>query len=202
MSVEKRAIRRELRDQRRALPERIVEAAAAAVLQRLRDFAAYGAALSVVAYIGDENEIRTDRLIEAILRSGQLLYLPRQERQPGLARWEPGTPLVAGPGGIPEPPGDSVAVLPLPALALVPVVAWDTEGTRLGRGGGFYDRLFARLEPSVVRVGLAYEFQYVPGLPREAWDVPLHYVITERRTIQCAASSVDGTTFQKGGLRQ
>jgi len=202
MNVEKQAIRRELRHRRKALPARVVEAAGAAVYGQLRILPAYAEAVSVVAYIAAENEIPTSELIAAVARSGRTLLLPRCDDPPALVRWEPGDPLVAGYTGIPEPLVASPAVLQTPAVALLPVVAWDLRGSRLGRGGGFYDRLLARLDGDIVRIGLAYEFQHVPEIPREAWDISLDYVITERRTIRCGASTAGERAFQKGGLRQ
>ena len=116
-----------------------------------------------------------------------------------LVRWDPGTPLRRARGGVQEPLDGVPADLELPAIVLLPVVAWDHTGTRLGRGGGFYDRLLAGLDPRVVRVGLAYEFQVFPELPRDPWDVSMHYVITERRVVACG----DGreASVQKGGLQ-
>jgi 5-formyltetrahydrofolate cyclo-ligase len=202
MSVEKRAIRREMRERRKALPAYVVEAAGAAVYLRLRALAAYAAAVSVIAYIADENEIPTAEVIQAVIRSQRLLFLPRASPAPSLARWDPGDPLVAGEGGVREPLAGPPSTVDGPAIGLLPVVAWDTCGTRLGRGGGFYDRLFAGLDAAVVRVGLAYEFQQFPELPRDEWDISLDYVITERRTITCRANAVGGQALQKGGLQQ
>jgi 5-formyltetrahydrofolate cyclo-ligase len=98
-------------------------------------------------------------------------------------------------------PATGVSTLPgLPAVAFLPVVAWDAPGGRLGRGGGFYDRLFTRLPRAITRVGLAYEFQEYPDLPRDPWDVCLDYVITERRLVRCGGAGMDAS-LQKGGLQ-
>jgi 5-formyltetrahydrofolate cyclo-ligase len=59
----------------------------------------------------------------------------------------------------------------------------------LGRGAGFFDRLFATLPADIVRVGLAYEFQEISDLPSDPWDVPVEFVITERRTVRCGAAA-------------
>lgn len=70
-------------------------------------------------------------------------------------------------------------------LLLMPLVAFDSTGTRMGMGGGFYDRSFAYLKqrghwhkPHLL--GTAFELQRVEGLPRQQWDIPLHSVVTER----------------------
>ena len=166
---------------------------------QLLEFPLYQAATSVGVYLAAENEIPTEPLIASALTAGRRLYVPRGAEAPTLVRWDPGASLRRAHGGVQEPlegvPGD----LEVPAIILLPVVAWDYTGTRLGRGGGFYDRLLVRLDPRVVRVGLAYEFQMFPELPRDPWDVSMHYVITERRVVACG----DGreASVQKGGLQ-
>ena len=78
--------------------------------------------------------------------------------------------------GLLEPArGSAVA----PALVLTPLVAFDAQGHRLGRGGGYYDRYFAA-NPAIERVGIAHECQRAPQLPSDDWDVPLPAVVTER----------------------
>ena len=65
---------------------------------------------------------------------------------------------------------------------MVPGVAFDPRGVRLGRGAGCYDRALAR-HPTALRVGLAYEMQVVPSLPEATWDVPMDAVVTEARVL-------------------
>jgi len=67
-------------------------------------------------------------------------------------------------------------------LILVPGLAFDREGVRLGRGVGWYDRVLGR-HPDAIRIGLAYDFQVVPALPRETWDVPMHAIVTEAQVL-------------------
>jgi 5-formyltetrahydrofolate cyclo-ligase len=199
MSADKRAIRQELRERRKRLPAPLVEAAGVAVCARLLEFPLYQAAASVGLYLADENEVPTRLLIDQCVNAGRSLYLPRDAGVPAFVRWHPGTSLRQGRGGVQEPVDGVPVDLELPAIVLLPVVAWDDAGTRLGRGGGFYDRLLPGLDPRVVRVGLAYEFQAFPELPRDPWDVSMHYVITERRLVACG----DGhpASIQKGGLQ-
>jgi 5-formyltetrahydrofolate cyclo-ligase len=202
MDVKKRAIRQALRDQRRRLSAVFVETASAAVYARLCTFPPYQAAAAVVAYVAHENEVSTAALLTAVGSSGRPLCLPSSTDGGRLIRWRPGDPLTAGPGGVLEPSVGEPEPMGTPAVALLPVVAWDERGTRLGRGGGFYDRLFAALTDAVVRVGLAYEFQECPRLPRDPWDISLHYVITERRLVRCGQGEVVPVrSLQKGGMQ-
>ncbi len=185
MSVEKQAIRRVLRAYRKSRSLAFVETSSAVVCARLRTFQPFATAASVVAYLAHENEISVRSLEAEIVQSGRALYLPLAAAGPAVVRWHPGAPLGRGRGGVWEPVAGADEVPPVPAIILIPVVAWDRCGTRLGRGGGFYDRVTARLDGEFTRVGLAYEFQEHPELPRDPWDVSLHYVITERRVVRC-----------------
>lgn len=96
-------------------------------------------------------------------------------------RWSPDEPLQAGAYGILEPHPE----LPLlnareVDLLLVPAVACDRAGYRLGYGGGFYDRLLSSPEwTSKPTIGIVFEFAYLPNLPIDAWDIPLTAVCTE-----------------------
>jgi len=198
MTVEKRAIRQQLREQRRGLSADIVEAAGRAVQPRLQAFPPYQVARAVIGYIADENEVPTAALLAGSVRDALIVYLPLTAG--GVARWRPGQDLAVGRGGVREPACSVPEQPEIPALALVPVVAWDRYGTRVGRGGGFYDRLFATLRSGITRVGLAYEFQEFSRLPRDVWDVSMHFVITERRIVPCGDVPVEASV-QKGGLQ-
>ncbi len=201
MSLDKRAIRQALRERRACLAATAVEAAGTAVCGRLQHFAPYDAARSVLAYVAVDNEIPLMGLFADVAASGRQLYLPRSTVPPAFAPWRPGDPLVTGGGGFPEPSTDVAGCIEGPAVALVPLLGWDEAGTRLGRGGGFYDRFFADGAPAeMVRVGVAYEFQHCANLPRDPWDVALHYVITERRIVRCGDGLVQPASLQKGGL--
>ena len=98
--------------------------------------------------------------------------------------WAPDTSMAKGLYGIPEPVG---AVAVLPKVVLCPLLAFDDHGTRLGYGGGYYDRAMALLRPMlgnhgrhVHLVGLGFDAQRAARLPREPHDIPLDGVITER----------------------
>jgi 5-formyltetrahydrofolate cyclo-ligase len=92
--------------------------------------------------------------------------------------------MVPGPIGAPEPPTWARSV---PAesidLFLVPGLAFDAAGGRLGRGGGHYDATLAAMPLRAPRIGLAFEAQIVPEVPREAHDVALDAVVTEDRVL-------------------
>jgi 5-formyltetrahydrofolate cyclo-ligase len=179
-----------------------VDSAGAAVWAQLRGLACYHTAPALIAYVASENEVPTDRALADDVGSHRHVYLPKDGATACFVRWQVGEALIPGRGGVWEPLDGEPLAPGTTAMALVPLVAWDEHGTRLGRGGGFYDRVFADGRADIVRVGLAYEFQYWPDLPRDPWDVPLHYVITEQRVMRCLAdTAVQPELPQKGGLR-
>jgi len=97
-------------------------------------------------------------------------------------RWRPGDPLVDGPHGT-RAPGSGAAVL-MPQVVIVPLLAFDRAGRRLGYGGGYYDRTLAFLrtrgQNSVLAIGLAFSAQETDELPEDAGDQRLDWIVTER----------------------
>lgn len=99
--------------------------------------------------------------------------------------WALGSETVAGVWNIPVPPETSREVLP--DMLLVPMLAFDRAGYRLGYGGGFYDRTLHKLRAlkPVSAIGVAFAAQEMEAVPRGAHDQPLDWVMTERETIKC-----------------
>lgn len=84
------------------------------------------------------------------------------------------------PGTPPTPDSPGKASAPVPDIIVVPGVAFDRQGGRLGQGGGYYDRLLGSpAYAACLRIGLAYAFQVLDRLPRDDWDVPVHALCTE-----------------------
>jgi 5-formyltetrahydrofolate cyclo-ligase len=184
------SVRRALREQRQALDGASRDQVADAVAGLATPLLA-GAA-SLAAYVAVQGEVDPAPIVHAAWARGLDVFLPRVMvgRSMVFAAWHAGAPTVRGHYGVPEPTAE-VAVRPAGRLdvVLVPLVAFDRTGTRLGTGAGFYDRAFAfkHGQPRGSRpllVGLAYAFQEVPGLERRSWDVPLDYVVTERELIR------------------
>ena len=94
--------------------------------------------------------------------------------------------LVPGPGAIPEPPATAPVVMP--DLLLVPLIAAAADGTRLGQGGGYYDRALKALRARgpVVAIGLAWDVQIAESLPLDPWDERLDHIATPSHLVDCA----------------
>lgn len=96
-------------------------------------------------------------------------------------QWAPGEPLIKGAFGILEPSPEATAIAPEAVdLILVPAVACDRLGYRLGYGGGFYDRLLSQPPwAAIPTIAIVFEAAFLPSLPVDEWDFPLHGVCTE-----------------------
>ncbi len=137
--------------------------------------------------IGSELDIRP--LMARLRARGLIISLPcAVERfRPLIFReWSPGDPLVSEPWGTQAPADDALRLTP--ELLLVPLLAFDREGYRLGYGGGFYDRTLARLRArtEVTAVGVAYAAQEMASVPHDDTDERLDLIVTEREVIRPA----------------
>lgn len=176
----KARLRVEMAGRRRAVTRETAKAAAALVAARVASLPAFVAARRVALYAALPDELPTRPLFDAILGAGKAAYLPRMvgrgmEFAP-VRSWEE---LRLGRYGVLVPPPDAPAVEALD-LALIPGVAFDRRGHRLGRGGGYYDRAFAGEDPSrPVLVGVAYDFQVVAEVPVASWDRNVDAIVSE-----------------------
>ena len=146
------------------------------------------AGMAAAMYCALAGEVPTDRIRRAYLAAGALLHYPRVAGSRTLVfhphregdGWE------TGPYGIPEPSNPAGVEPRLSGwdIIVVPGLAFDRRGNRLGHGLGYYDRFLGGLPESVTRVGLAFAGQLVPEVPVDAWDVRVHAVVTEEGVIR------------------
>lgn len=184
MDISKEELRRRMIAARTAMDPADRARSSRLAQQAVLESPEWARAQTVLLYIPVRGEADTAALAGVARATAKRLLLPRVEqaaRRLWLHRWD-GTAaqLVRGAYGIPEPRAD----LPLedPAavdLVIVPGVAFDRRGCRLGYGGGYYDRLLPRMLQAV-KIGLGYAFQLVGCLPAEPHDVRLDGVATER----------------------
>jgi 5-formyltetrahydrofolate cyclo-ligase len=184
-------LKKSLRAQALAQRDRAAEAAgqrAALMIARrcLGDFVFMKGAI-IAGYAAVRGEADPFPLMAALANNGHALCLPRtQGASLSFHAWKPGDPLVVGRMSIPEP--DAKARERRPDLLLVPLLAFDQRGYRLGYGAGFYDRYLRehRAKRSVKAVGIAYAGQQLYSLPVEEFDEPLDAVVTETQVIRFA----------------
>lgn len=185
----KAEIRAAMLARRAALEPGEREARSAAIAERLYRTPAWAAARTVHAYVGIDAEVATGPILDAARAAGKRVACPRVVRRPpGLASHAIAGPgdLVEGPRGLLEPLAECALVEPGEIdLVLVPGLAFDRSGGRIGYGAGYYDRFLATTPAE--RVGLAFSLQVVDRVPREEHDVDVDRIVTEDETIDCRA---------------
>ncbi|MFC6377984.1 5-formyltetrahydrofolate cyclo-ligase [Tatumella terrea] len=188
---ERQQIRAQIRHQRQALSPQQQQLAAQQVAERALSFPLLAQARNVALFLSFDGEMDTRPLIARLWQRGQQVYLPVlhpfSQGQLLFIRYLPDTPLKPNRFGIPEPSLNLTELAPLDTLdmILVPLVAFDAQGQRLGMGGGFYDRTLQHWQQhGVLPAGLAHCCQQVPALPTEQWDIPLPVIITPEKIWQ------------------
>jgi 5-formyltetrahydrofolate cyclo-ligase len=181
----KAEMRREMIARRDALPADVRSAVAEAIAGRPFPVSAVPGAI-VSGFMPMTGEINPMPLMKRFSGGGARLALPviaGRGRPLVMRAWNFGEPLVSGVWGIREPPVQAAEVEP--DIVLVPLVAFDRAGRRLGYGGGYYDLTITRLRARkpIVAMGIAYAVQEIPAVPAAPHDAALDLVLTEREII-------------------
>lgn len=184
-------IRTHIRHLRRELSHEQQQLAAVQAADHALNFAPVQQAKNIALFLSVDGEINTRPLIAKLWQRKQRVYLPVlhpfSRGQLLFLRYDEHTELRNNRLRIPEPPLDIRHLLPLSELdvLMVPLVAFDAGGQRLGMGGGFYDRTLQNWQQhGFLPVGLAHDCQQVERLPVAEWDVPLPALITPSRLWQ------------------
>ncbi len=178
--MEKFEIRRKIKNLRTMLDELEREQAAAQVFERLEKTAAFLMAEHVLMYHSLPDELSTRSFLRK-WGGKKHFYLPRVNGVNLDILPYDESRLELGAFHIEEPSGDNVVSADTLELIIVPAVAFDRKGNRLGRGKGFYDRLLNTVRAT--KIGVGYEFQVYDDLPAEPHDVPMDMIITQNETI-------------------
>jgi len=181
----KAELRRAAQARRDALPAGLRKAAAEAIAARVFPLAVASGAI-VSGFMPLKSEINPLPLMRKLADAGARLALPvvAGRGKPLIMRsWQWGEPLVSGVWGIREPAPDAPEVQP--DILLVPLLAFDRSGHRIGYGAGYYDLTIAQLRANkpIIALGIAFAAQEIECVPRTARDAQLDLVLTENETI-------------------
>jgi 5-formyltetrahydrofolate cyclo-ligase len=185
----KNSLRARMKAWRAGLSPAQMTAAAEALAARGLGFLPSLASGSVVSgFASMPDELRAWPLLRRLNKDGYRLCLPvmQGKGKPLIFRaWQPGDAMDQGVWGIAEPKADKLELEP--DVLIVPLLAFDVAGRRLGYGGGFYDRTLRSLRSrkSIVAVGLAYDEQKVDAVPHLDYDERLDWVLTPSGPIRC-----------------
>ncbi len=186
------SLRQKIRQRRAELPAAQQSEKSAAIFDQIKSCDFFESAFSIGYYCANQGEVDTTAIASAAQKANKFLYLPvlhaSKARELKFYRHRFGDHLEKGAFNIDEPEttaGGAINPWELDLL-FVPLVAFDERCDRIGRGAGYYDKTLAFVnelpnEPRPILVGLAYEFQKIPQVTPNTWDVPMDYIVTEER---------------------
>lgn len=187
-------LRQHYRQARRQLTPQQQQQAEVDLLTLLRQQNKLNNGAKVALYLANDGEVGTQAVIHHCWQQQIEVYLPVlhpfAKGHLLFIRYADNTPMQANRYGIAEPQLQCQAVCPVADLSLVltPLVAFDSDGNRLGMGGGYYDRSLSPLksrEQAPELIGLAHDCQQADALPAQLWDIPLNAIATPTRYIAC-----------------
>ena len=189
---EKNKLRRNLLERRKSLPQSLRQKKSGLVLRALLSEEAFANASSVALYFPVNGEVDTQGIFRKCVELEKKVFFPKTRGSDLVfLRTRDIGELIPGAFAIPEPPEDAECFgSDEPDLVLVPGVAFDFSGNRIGYGKGFYDR-FLKDIPRHIRFGLAYRFQVLKSVPSRKTDVKTGRIITEDGAIDCLGKKGD-----------
>ncbi|HEY7660824.1 MAG TPA: 5-formyltetrahydrofolate cyclo-ligase [Actinomycetota bacterium] len=191
---EKRSLRRAVLAERDAMTSRERDAASEAIAERFAGLPEAKRARTVLAFWSFGSEVDTAPLIDRLVAAGSSIALPRLEGTEMTAvGWSPGDPVTTASFGAMEPASGRAVDPASIDLVVVPGVAFDRAGGRVGYGGGYYDRFLGRLRPGVPAIAVAFDHQIVDRVPSGRGDRSVDAIVTEREIIRCRSSRTSAT---------
>ncbi len=175
--MNKQELRRTIRERKRAMTEEEIVERSNALAEKFYNSPAYQAASTIYGYLPYNQEVRTVPMLQRALDDGKRVAVPKvYGDEMRFIYLEDLTQVSKGYAGIPEPIADAPVAEDQRALVLMPGLAFDPQGHRIGYGGGFYDKFLAK-EPHHPTLALCYEFQMQVHLDTEEFDIPVDTVL-------------------------
>jgi 5-formyltetrahydrofolate cyclo-ligase len=184
----KALLRERLKQIRAQVTPDMAEAASQNVWNALSGFHDFKNASGIGAFVSLPSEINTFSILEGSLKTGKKLFLPKTVKDKTHFDFYPihdFKNLTTGAFGVLEPNGNHPADWNELDLVLVPGLAFDPQGNRLGFGKGYYDRMLPRLKKTTLVIGVAYTFQIVDQVPHTSEDFPMKALLTEKGFTNC-----------------
>ena len=172
-----------------ALSEGKIAEKTRAIEAKLFDFANFLEAKIALLYVNGDYEVSTENIIKRSHDYGKIVVLPAfdpvkfEMNLMKVDHFE--KELIPGPRGVPEPDASRCKIVPMERIdiAVIPGLAFDEKGGRVGSGKGYYDRLIPRLAITTRKVALTFEEQIIPQVPMESHDKHVDIIITDQRII-------------------
>ena len=189
ISAAKIQIREDIANKISALSESEIKEKTTAIQNRLFEFANFLESKIALLYVSQKLEVPTDSIIAKSYTYNKIVVLPGFDPESFKMRLmkvdSADQELIRGPRGILEPDASKCKVVPMDRIdiAIIPGLAFDEKGGRIGSGTGYYDRLIPRLAITTRKVALTFEEQIVPQIPMESHDKHVDIIITDKRII-------------------
>jgi 5-formyltetrahydrofolate cyclo-ligase len=175
--MDKKALRADIRAKKRAMTTAEIEEKSRVLGELFAQSPLYRNAGTIYGYLPYNQEVRTVPMLEQALRDGKRVAVPKvYGDEMRFIYLDDFTAVEKGYAGIPEPVADGPVAEDKTALVLMPGLAFDPMGHRIGYGGGFYDKFLAA-EPNHPTVALCFDFQMLPSLETEEFDIPVDQVL-------------------------
>jgi 5-formyltetrahydrofolate cyclo-ligase len=172
-----------------ALSEKDIAKKVRAIENRLFEFANFLEAKIALLYVSGDNEVQTRNIIKRAYAYNKIVVLPAFDAKTfdmKLMKVDKiAQELKSGPRGVPEPDEGLCKIVPIDRIdiAIIPGLAFDEKGGRIGTGKGYYDRLIPKLAITTRKVALTFEEQIIPQVPMESHDKHVDIIITDERII-------------------
>ena len=187
--MNKDEIRADMLARRRTINDHTRRQAGKEIARRLLETDAFARSWRFCCYLSARHEVSSRYILRAVFDAGREACVPCWDpvaRTYSLFAYDPGMPLVTGPKGIREP-AVRIPIIPWNVdCFIIPGLAFDIHGGRLGYGKGYYDRILARAARTARIVAVGYDWQVTEApLPLESHDIRAHLIATDTRLITC-----------------
>ncbi len=171
----KQVIRKEMKEKRRALTSKQIQIASESICKKVCATQAYKAAKTVCLYLSAYKEVDTASLLAQCRQDGKIVALPVTDENGAITLYVDNGDYKKGNFSITEPSGDKTVDPQDVDIFILPGLAFDKSGNRLGFGMGCYDRLLSKTNG--YKIGICYAFQYIDALPTDAYDIKMDKII-------------------------
>ncbi len=190
VKLNKQSVRKQILSKRSNLPPEFILENSKKIMENVINLNIYQKSTNIMLYIATQDEVQTQEIIKSAQKDKKRIFIPLIIRRDNILLPSLVTDfkkeLVQGNLGIYQPRKEFYRIYPPSVLDLIiiPGVAFTIQGHRLGRGGGYYDRFLSQLGKKTPTIALSFEMQILDKIPFDVQDMPVDYIITEKRVIR------------------
>ena len=184
MAMDKQMLRKQIRQLKRTFTPEQLREMSTPITATLLEHPRIKAANTILLYASLPDEVDTHCLMEQLLAQGKNILLPVVvgDHDLKICPYKPSSQVAQGPFGIMEPQADAFTAFDEIDVALIPGMAFDKQGNRLGRGKGYYDRFLSTV-PHLYKIGVCFPFQQITEVPADENDIRMDEVVVSTNNI-------------------